>query len=228
MDPELEMVIKPGMLLGGVLMTLALAGCRQSQVEKGRVSLSLGDYPLALRFFGGAVEENPEAYEARLGLGQALIQKAVAEKDSASFAYGLVQLEACRSLLPSQDLSSLLGEAYTSWARVLLTSGDTVAALSAISKAIERDPGSPQSLNLAGIIYGKLEEPEKAQTLFRKALDRDSADASAHFNLGMIFWQRGNPEQAHAHWLKALQALPNDEDVLYWFALAEKKLRGSP
>ena len=64
--------------------------------------------------------------------------------------------------------------------------------------------------------------------MFRKALGLDSSDASAHFNLGMIRWQAGDVRVAHGHWLKALKRLPQDEDVVYWFALSEKKLRESP
>ncbi len=202
--------------------------CQGQDLEKGRVCLNLGDYPMALRFFSQAVEKNPEGYEARLGFGRALLQKAAAENDSASWSYALIQLEACRSLDPSQDLDGLLAEAYSEKARSLLARRDTVEALSALSRAIERDPGNPQPVNLAGIVYGKLGEGGKAEALFRKALQLDSGDASAHFNLGMILWQNGDASGAHGHWFKALQAMPGDEDVLYWFALSEKKLRGSP
>jgi len=44
----------------------------------------------------------------------------------------------------------------------------------------------------------------------------------------MIYWQAGDVRQAHEHWLKSLKSLPHDEDVLYWFALSEKKLRDAP
>ena len=44
----------------------------------------------------------------------------------------------------------------------------------------------------------------------------------------MLRWQAGDVRGAHDQWLAALKALPDDEDILYWFALAEKKLRESP
>lgn len=203
-------------------------GCRNADLDKGRSCLGLGDYPLALRFFGRAVEADPGDYEARLGLGQALLQQAFALGDSTAFTGALLQLEACRSLRPSDDLGSLLGEAWLERARGLLRAGDTLAALAALSRARDRAPADPKPLNLAGIVYGKRADPDKAGALFRKALALDSGDASAHFNLGMLEWQAGDARAAHGHWLASLKALPADEDILYWFALAEKKLRESP
>jgi len=205
-----------------------LSACQSRDIEKGRVCLGLGDYALARTFFAKVVEEYPEGYPGRYGLGQALLQQSLAEGDSASFAHAMVQFEACRSIRPSQDLTELLTDAYTERARGLLNRKDTVSALATLAKAIERNPANPQPVNLVGIIYGKLGDPAKAAALFGKALDLDSADASAHFNLGMIRWQAGEYAKAHEHWLKALKALPKDEDVLYWFALSEKRLRESP
>ena len=210
------------------LAVAALAGCRSDEIDKGQACLALGDYPLAQRFFARAVESEPRGYEARLGLGQALLQKAFAENDSVAFSGGLLQLEACRTLRPASDIGGLLCEAWSERARSLLRSKDTLSALADLSKAIDRDPRDPRPVNLAGIVYGKLGDPAKAEALFRKALTLDSADASAHFNLGMIGWQAGDARAAHDHWLAALKALPEDEDILYWFALSEKKLRETP
>lgn len=229
MERSLGMVNARGrrMVLAG-LAFIALAGCRADELDKGQACLALGDYPMPQRFFARAVESDPREYAARLGLGQALLQKAYAENDSAAFAGALMQLEACRTLRPSADIGGLLSEAWLDRARGLLRSRDTLDALAALSKAIVRDPHDAKPVNLAGIVYGKLGDPAKAEALFRKALGLDSADASAHFNLGMIRWQAGDARGAQAHWLAALKSLPEDEDILYWFALAEKKLRESP
>ena len=183
---------------------------------------------MAQRFFARAVDADPRAYAARLGLGQALLQESYAENDSAAFAGGLMQLEACRTLQPSAEIGGLLAEAWLDRARGRLRARDTLDALADLSKAIDRDARDPRPVNLAGILYGKLGDAGKAEALFRKAIALDSADASAHFNLGMIRWQAGEVREAHTHWLAALKALPDDEDILYWFALAEKKVRETP
>jgi len=217
------MVKDSGMWKVFVCAFCLLAGCSRD-LDKARACLAMGDYPLAIRFYGAAVEKEPLDYEARLGLGRALIQKFAAERDSGAFDYALVQLEACRSLRPSGEISILLSDAYTEQAHSLLARADTASALAALSKALECKSRSGP-LNLAGIIYAKLGDADKAETLFKKALALDSVSASAHFNLGMIHWQRGEVSGAHAHWLMALKAMPEDEDVLYWFALSEKRLR---
>jgi tetratricopeptide (TPR) repeat protein len=244
MEPQLDMVkrglgkrtcygwsisiLKTAGFAAALCLALCLAGCGRKDLEKGWISLGLGDYPMAIRFFQAGVEADPGRYDAHLGLGQSLLQKSFAEGDSAAFAYGLVQLEACRSLAPSNDISGLLADAYFERAKFQLRGRDTLSALANLSKAVERGPGNPKPLNLAGIVYGKLGETDKAESLFRKALELDSADASANFNLGMILWEAGEEQSAHGHWLKALKRLPQDEDVLYWYALSEKKLRGAP
>jgi tetratricopeptide (TPR) repeat protein len=234
MEPQLEMVkrgfaAKTAIAITGVIaVAFCFAGCGRKDIEKGWISLGLGDYPMAIRFFQAGVEADPGRYDAHLGLGQSLLQKSFAEGDSAAFAYGLIQLEACRNLAPGNDISGILTDAYYERAKILLRGRDTLSALTNLSKAIERGPGNPKPLNLVGIVYGKLGEPDKAESLFRKALELDSTDASANFNLGMILWEAGEVRPAHGHWLKALKRLPHDEDVLDWFALSEKKLREAP
>ena len=91
--------------------------------------------------------------------------------------------------------------------------------------AIEFNNRALEPLNLAGIIYFRMGEVDKSEMLFRKAVALDSANAAAHFNLGMVFWQGKRYNDAHTQWLSALAASPGDKDMLYWFALAEKKLR---
>jgi tetratricopeptide (TPR) repeat protein len=226
--PKARAAGKPARYLAWAAAALLLAACRPTPEEKGFASLGLGDYPTAIRAFTAAVEEDPGAYGTRLGLGQALLQKAAAESDSAAFAYGLLQLEACRTLRPAADLDALLADAWVDRARDLARRRDTLRALEALARAAERDPRAPAPLSLAGILYGKRGDLDKAEALFAKALQADSADASSHFNLGMLRWRAGRVREAHGHWLKALQARPDDEDLLHWFAQAEKRLREAP
>lgn len=207
---------------------LGLIGCTSRDLEKGEACLALGDYPMAIRFFSRVAEKDPLDFAARVGLGKALIQKSAAEGDSAAIAYALVQLEAGRSLNPDADLAPLIAEAYLEKARSCLQRLDTTGALASLARSVERDPKGVSALNLAGIIYAKLGDPDRATALFGKALTLDSTSASAHFNQGMLDWQAGEVQKAHGHWLEALKALPEDEDALYWLALAEKRLRGAP
>ena len=206
------------------LLSTALVGCGNSNLDKGNLCLRLGDYPAAISFYSEEVKNHPDSYLGRLGLGKALLQKAC-DADTSAWKSALVQLEAARTLSPTADLGGLLAEVYLQRAHQLLDAKDTVAALDVLSRSIESDKAAIEPLNLAGIIYYRLGETDKSEVLFTKAVGLDSVNASARFNLGMIYWQSGRARQAHAQWFAALAASPRDKDMLYWFALAEKKLR---
>ncbi|MBD3393496.1 MAG: tetratricopeptide repeat protein [Chitinivibrionales bacterium] len=214
---------------GVLAVALFWGGCGHGNVDKGETSLRLGDYPAAIEFFEEELKRHPDSYEARLGLGKAMLQKSVdAGGDSALWKRGLMHLEAARTLAPSEQaehIEQLLSEAWAHHARSLLSGGDTLASLSALSRAIEYQPSGIEPLNLAGVIYFRLGDARKATALFERAVEIDSTHPSAHFNLGMVRFKAGDITAAHAHWLRALKLSPQDEDILYWFALAEKELR---
>ena len=214
--------VKVILLAAAIIATVP--GCRNRNLEKGDICLRLGDYPSAIAFFSEEVKRHPDSYEARLGLGKALVQKAC-DADTSAWKSASIQLEAARTLSPTSDIKALLGDVYLERAHQLLSCRDSIAALDALSRAIEFNNRALEPLNLAGIIYFRMGEVDKSEMLFRKAVGLDSTNAAAHFNLGMVFWQGKRYRDAHAQWLLALAASPGDKDMLYWFALAEKKLR---
>ena len=181
---------------------------------------------MAIAFFSEEVKRHPESFEARLGLGKALLQQAYDNgADTTSWKNGLIQLEAARTLSPADTLRPLLSEAYCEHAHMLLSRKDSVAALEALSRAIEYNNRAIEPVNLAGIIYFRMGEGDKAEMLFKKAVAMDSVNAAARFNLGMVFWHLGRYADARRQWLAAVSASPADKDMIYWFALAEKKCR---
>lgn len=213
------------------LCVCAVGGCSPSDVEKGTVCLRLGDYRMAAEFFAAELQRDPADYDARLGMGKALLQQAVAgEGDTVSWRRSLMHFEAARSIRGSAEITHLLSEVWSAYARSLLAGQDTVNALEALSRAIEYDPQSVEAINLASIVYYRIGERDKARMLFARAVAADSTNATAHFNLGMVRWHDGDIAGAHAHWLEALKRSPRDQDILYWFARAEKELReeGAP
>jgi tetratricopeptide (TPR) repeat protein len=216
------MIHRCAALEAAFFLMIAVSGCRN--IENGGICLRLGDYPSAIAFYSDEVKHHPDSYEARLGLGKALLQKAW-DADTSAWKSALIQLEAAQTLSPGDNIRGLLGEVYLERAHQLLAARDSVSALDALSRAIECDNRAIEPLNLAGIIYFRMGEVDKSEVLFKKAVGLDSASASARFNLGMVYWQSGRCKEAHAQWLAALAASPGDKDMLYWFALAEKKLR---
>jgi tetratricopeptide (TPR) repeat protein len=210
-----------------IVVVCALAvGCSRDAIDKGYACLQLGDYAMAIEFFDRELHKNPRDFDARLGMGKALLQKAASEPaDTGAWGRALTHLEAARTLDPHQRLTPLLSEAWLYRARSLFQGHDTLEGLSALSRAIEYDPKRLEAINLAGIIYSRIGAIKKSQALFSRAVAIDSSHPTSHFNLGMAYWQRQRYDSAHVHWMAALRLDPDDEDALYWFAVSEQVLR---
>jgi tetratricopeptide (TPR) repeat protein len=205
---------------------LTLLVCAPSDKRKGTISLELGDYTMAIRFFSRVLDRHPDDFEARLGMGKALLQQSVDDKnDSTSWRKAIMHFEAARTVNARADVHRLISQVWSERAYGLLHGDDTLQALEALTEAISADPQSPEPLNLAGIIYFRTGNARKAKLLFERVLTIDTANASSLFNLGMVYWKEQQFARAHEFWLQALKCSPEDEDFLYWFALAEKRLR---
>lgn len=207
-------------------IALILLTCSPSEKRRGIIALELGDYPMAIRFFSRVLDRHPDDFDARLGMGKALLQQSVDNKnDSTSWRKAIMHFEAARTVNARADVHRLISQVWSERAYGLLHADDTLQALEALTEAILADPQSPEPLNLAGIIYFRTGNARKAKLLFERVLTIDSANASSLFNLGMVYWKQMLYEKAHGFWLRALKCSPEDEDFLYWFALAEKRLR---
>jgi Flp pilus assembly protein TadD len=223
---RMDSLLRHGLLCGA--FALLSTGCSPSNVEKGAVCLRLGDHAMAREFFEKALSSDPRNFEARLGLGKALLQAAVDNKnDTVAWREACRQITAARTLRPSDELNDLLSQAWSERGRALIGFGDTLSALEALIRAIEYGPRKVEPLNTAGIIYFRMGEIDKSRALLNRALQLDSANTVVLFNLGMVSWHAGAVNDAHAFWLRTLTLAPKDTAVLYWFAAAEKKMRGS-
>jgi tetratricopeptide (TPR) repeat protein len=211
--------------LSSILLNVA---CGPDDVHKGNIALELGDYPLAIKLFSRRIENNPADFDARLGIGKACLQKAFDNRDdTVSWREALMHLEAAHTIRGSPEITGLLAQVWVERGSSLLYAQDTLQALEALSRAIAVDQQSHDALNLAGIVYYKTGKPEKARLLFERAVRSDSTNTSSVFNLGMLYWEEHKVGKARDMWLRALTNSPHDEDLLYWFAAAEKNLRDS-
>ena len=221
-----QMIRKPWFLFLAVWFPAFFSGCVSPEVKKGAVALELGDYTLAISFFSRVLENNPAHPEARLGMGKAMLQRAIDNPgDTLSWREAVMQFEAARTITGAHDVGTLLSQVWSERASEQLRHCDTLAALEALTRAIASDPHSPEPLNLAGIIYFRTGKSAKARQLFERAVAADTANPSPLFNLGMLCWEEGQVQEAHDLWMKALKRSPQDEDFLYWFAVSEKHLR---
>jgi len=210
-----------------LLFIYFLFSCSKSNIEKGNICLSIGDYISAISFYSEEVKKNPENYIARLGLGKAYLQKAC-NSDTGAWNLACMHLEAAKNLSPqNNEIKKLLNEVYLERARQLLAIKDTVSALQSLLYSIEYDNTALEPIILSGIIYYKIGETKKAEALFKKAISIDSLNVASLFNLGMIFFIDKRYEEAYEQLYKAIKISPDDKDIIYWFALAQKKLSES-
>ncbi len=205
---------------------LISAACTSSDLGKAALSLELGDYTMAIRFYSRVLERNPGHFAARLGMGKAHLQKAVDDiGDTSSWREAIMHLEAARTIRGGKGIDNLLSQVWSERASGTLLRGDTLASLELLTRAIACDPLNPEPLNLAGIIYFRTGKAHKARLLFERASAADTANSSFLFNLGMVHWEEKRVKDAHDLWLRALKFSPGDEEFLYWFAAAEKAVR---
>jgi Flp pilus assembly protein TadD len=215
-------------LLVALCCSVINIACGSNDIRKGNVALELGDYSLAIKFFSHCLEHDPADFEARVGIGKAYLQKASDnQNDRVSWREALMHLEAAHTVQGNPEINKLLGQVWAERGSSLLYVKDTIQALEALSRAIAVDQRNHEALNLAGIIYYKTGRPEKARLLFERAVSIDTANTSSIFNLGMLYWEERNIKKARNLWLRALTDAPHDEELLYWFAAAEKSLRDS-
>ena len=76
-------------------------------------------------------------------------------------------------------------------------------ALDKINVALEQDPKLAAAHNLAGLIYARLGQAERAERHFKRAVTLDPGDPSAHNNYGLFLCDQGRLAQAEQHLLAA-------------------------
>lgn len=205
------------------IISAVFISCTDHLVERGNKNLSLGDYQRATHLFSKAVDRNPENFNARIGLGKAILQQLAATNQTDELWNAcLTNLEAARTLKPDASIEKLLSIAWNQRGTYLFESKDSTRALQSFLKSIEYDKKNINSLNQAGILYFNKGDRQKAITLFTLVTHLDTLSPTGYFNAGMVSWSAGDCRNARKAWLGALQRFPDNQDLLYWAAMAEK------
>jgi tetratricopeptide (TPR) repeat protein len=201
---------------------LLFLNCSDRSIEQGNRNLALGDYQRAVHLFSSAVDRNPNSFDARLGLGKALLQQLSSGSQNDELWNGcIINLEAARTLNTSADVEKLLSAAWNQRSAFRLELKDTTGAIHSLLKSIEYDKTNIKSLNLAGILYFNRNEFKKALSMFSLVTHFDSLSPTGDFNKGMIYWSGGDCKSARSAWKSALGKSPLSSDLLYWIALSD-------
>ncbi|HEX3020735.1 MAG TPA: tetratricopeptide repeat protein [Chitinispirillaceae bacterium] len=201
--------------------------CSENSVKRGYQSLNLGDYDMAIGFFNEELHRNPGDFGARVGLGKALLQKSYAtEQDTTLWHQALIQLQAARSIENRDYLNTLLRDAWIIYGRKKLAAEDTMAALTAMTFALDYDPASAEALNLSGILFSSFGLTQKAESLFVAGSNNSKSSRELQFNLGILYFYRQQYGDALRIWKSASLYDSSDIELKQWIALAEKKNDG--
>lgn len=210
-----------------IFLAVLLISCGENSVKRGYQSLQLGDYDMAIGFFIEQLHRNPGDFQARVGMGKALLQKSYANsQDTFLWSQALVQLQAARSIENHDFLNLLLKDAWIIYARKKLSSADTMAALIALTFALDYDPSNSEALNLSAILYSSLGLTQKAESLLTAATHYHQTDKDILFNLGILNFYRKEYANALRIWESEALFDSSDAELRQWIDLAEKKNNG--
>jgi tetratricopeptide (TPR) repeat protein len=205
-----------------LILLIVSFSCSDHTIELGTRNLDLGDYQRAVGLFSKAVDNNPNSFEARLGLGKALLQQlGSGDQNNELWQSCIINFEAARTLKPSAEVEKLLSTAWNQRAAFLLEIKDTSDAIHSLLRSIEYDKTNIKSLNLAGILYFNRNEFKKALSMFSLVSHFDSTSPTGFYNTGMIYWASGECKRARQVWKNALERSSSSNDLSYWVSLTD-------
>ena len=165
----------------------------EEYLEQGETLASEGLVEEALSRFEQALEaapENPEAIEA---VGRALLNLGRLEEAEASF---LDALE-----IDPEWVAPRMGLAL-----VALGRDEPFKIVHHLERAIEADPGYPESYVELGRYYGYMGEPALAKATFERWTVRHPEDADMLINAGLTLFDAADFAEAYAFFEKAVEA----------------------
>ena len=100
-------------------------------------------------------------------------------------------------------------------AKVLLKRGFGTKALPKLEKALELDPGLVEARILAGEIYVKDEQYDKAREQFEKVFETDPGSNDARIGIASVYIEEGKLDEAETQLQKAISLNPDPSLALY-------------
>jgi tetratricopeptide (TPR) repeat protein len=170
----------------------------EEYLEQGETLASEGLIEEALSRFEQALESapgNPEAIEA---VGRALLNLGRLEEAEASF---LDALE-----IDPEWVAPRMGLAL-----VALGRDEPFKIVHHLERAIEADPGYPESYVELGRYYGYMGEPALAKATFERWTGRHPEDADMLINAGLTLFDASDLAEAYAFFEKAVEAATEEE-----------------
>jgi tetratricopeptide (TPR) repeat protein len=165
------------------------------------------DTDMAAKYFERATQLDPSYALAWVGLSRARKWQAVTGLIPSEEGHRLAREAVERAL----ELNPNLPEAHAQMGRIKQqVDFDWTGADASFRRAVELEPGNPESLGLAAISAAILGRLDEALQLARRAVDLDPLNVRSWSAVGEIEFRAGKLDEAEADYKKAQEFRPDD------------------
>jgi TolB-like protein len=164
------------------------------------------DTEMAAKYFERPTQLDPSYALAWIGLSRARKWQAVTALIPTEEGYRVAR----EAVEPALALNPNLAEAHAQMGRIKQqVDFDWTGAGASFRRAVELDPGNPESVRLAAISAAILGRLDEALQLARRAVDLDPLNAHSWQALGEIEFRGGKLDEAEADYKKAQELRPD-------------------
>jgi tetratricopeptide (TPR) repeat protein len=171
------------------------------------------------------LDPNKDNLDARVSLGTyyiAAYQQSKDEKDRADF---LKESERLAKEVLDKDPNHIEGHILRG--TLFFASGKREDALAELTRAVELNPQRIESLMSLALFHRQMNDPAKAEEVYKRALSINDRSALAHLEYAKFFVSQNRPDMAEAEFKRAVEGEPANREArrtLASFYLVNKQL----
>lgn len=207
-----------------------------SQARRGNILADLGQWAQAEAQYRNALEQQPNAADALLGMGyvelhrgdlkqaESYFARVPAESEKELLALGraaaLIQgeqfktaLEALEHLISTPSLKQ--PAAYLMLSDLMVYSGEPAKAIETLQQARQRFPGNPRIASQTARVHLFADQPEESGKQIQEAFKQSPQALEAYLALGALARKQGDAKGAESAYLAAVTLKPEDDRGWY-------------
>lgn len=207
-----------------------------SLARRGNIHADLGQWTHAEQQYRNALEQQPNAADALLGMGyvelhrgdlkqaESYFARVPAESEKELLALGraaaLIQgeqfktaLEALQHLVSTPDLKQ--PAAYLMLSDLMVYSGEPGKAIETLQQARQRFPGNPRIASQTARVHLFADQPEESGKQIQEAFKQNPQALEAYLALGALTRKQGDAKGAESAYLAAVTLKPEDDRGWY-------------
>lgn len=205
-----------------------------SLIRRGNIHADLGQWAQAGQQYHQAIEQQPDAAGALLGMGYVELHRGALKNAESYFsrvpgsqeltvlgkAAALIQgeqfkpaLDVLQRLIATPDLKQ--PAAYLMLSDLMVYSGEQGKAIEYLQQARQRFPGNPRIASQLARVYLFADQPGESSNQAQTALKQTPRVVDAYLSLGALARQQGDAKGAESAYLAAIALKPEDDRGWY-------------